>query len=130
MILVTVLYIIVCVLLIAVILIQQGKGAGLGILGGSSDTILGSNVGNAFTKTTSFFAILFILGALILSVLGSGERSAIDKADGNNQTIENPSQSTVPGIENLNELQAPTQADEPTQKAIDSLVPAAPATSE
>lgn len=81
MILVTVLYILVCILLVVVVLLQQGKGAGLGIIGGSSDTILGSNAGNVFTKTTSYLAILFIIGAIMLSVLGSGKRSAIDKEE-------------------------------------------------
>lgn len=90
MILVTVLYILVCILLVLVVLLQQGKGAGLGILGGSSSTILGSNAGNVFTKITSYLAIMFITGAIILSVLGSGKRSAID------QEVTTPSPNGVP----------------------------------
>ena len=91
MILVTVLYILVCVILVVIILLQHSKGAGMGILGGSSDTILGSAAGNILTKTTSFLAFLFILGALVMSVLSSGGRSKIESETGTP-----PSEGTAP----------------------------------
>ena len=41
------------VMLILAVLLQSNKGAGLGILGGSSDSLLGSTSGDVMTKITS-----------------------------------------------------------------------------
>ena len=115
MILSTILYILVCVLLVVIVLLQQGKGAGLGIIGGSSDTILGSNAGNVFTKTTSFLAFLFILGALTLSVLGSGERSTIDRETDKPATEETTLDGGIitPGTRTPGEIGTPSEDDSP-----------------
>ncbi len=117
MILVTVLYILVCVLLVLIVLLQQGRGTGLGIIGGSSDTILGSNAGNVFTKTTSLLAVLFILGALVLSVLGSGNRSAIDRETDKPATEETSptgQEAIAPNTGIPSEIGTPSEGDEQT----------------
>ena len=74
----TVIYVIICLFLVILVLLQQGKGAGMGIISGGSDTILGSNAGNIFTKATSWMAAFFILGALVLSILSSGKKTKLD----------------------------------------------------
>lgn len=78
MVIAAIFYTICCVLLVAVVLLQKGAGQGLGIIGGSSDTLLGAASGNILTKITTVFAIIFIVGALVLSVLSSGKKSIID----------------------------------------------------
>ena len=73
-----VLYILVCVGLIALVLLQRG-GNGLGALGGSSETILGSSSGNFATRTTTWFATLFFLFAVVISILSTAGISAFDR---------------------------------------------------
>jgi preprotein translocase subunit SecG len=54
-------HVIVCIALIVVVLLQQGKGADVGaVFGGSSQTMFGaSGAGNALTKTTWALAAAF-----------------------------------------------------------------------
>ncbi len=71
--LVTTLYIIVCFVLLLVILLQQGKGGDMASAfgGGSSQTAFGAR-GSAtvLSKATTIFAVLFMLGALALAIIG------------------------------------------------------------
>lgn len=82
----TVLHVTVCILLIVVILLQQGKGAEIGAVfgGGASSTVFGSRgAGNFFTRLTAAAAILFMVTSLSLSVIGAqsvGE-SLLDEED-------------------------------------------------
>ncbi len=76
----TVLHIIVCVFLIAVVLLQRGKGAEMGAVfgGGASSTVFGSRgAGNFLTLLTKICAAMFMLTSLSLSYLyteRAGER--------------------------------------------------------
>ena len=58
---VVVIHIVVCVSLVIVILLQQGKGAEVGaVFGGSSQTVFGaSGAGNVLTKVTWALAAMF-----------------------------------------------------------------------
>jgi preprotein translocase subunit SecG len=77
---VTVLHVIACVFLIAVVLLQRGKGAQIGAVfgGGAGSTIFGSRgAGNFLTKLTAGAAAVFMLTSLSLSyfgITGAGER--------------------------------------------------------
>ena len=106
MILMTAIYIIISVVLVGLVLLQQGKGAGMGILGGSSDTLLGSSAGNVLTRATSTFAVLFIVGALVLSILSSGSRAKIDKEVPQQQTEQTTEETPVQEEELKLELDA------------------------
>ncbi len=68
----TLLHVIVCMALIIIILLQAGKGAGMGAaFGGSSQTVFGSTGGATFlTKVTIAAAIIFGMTSLGLSFLG------------------------------------------------------------
>ncbi|HXV36198.1 MAG TPA: preprotein translocase subunit SecG [Myxococcota bacterium] len=76
----SVLHVIVCLFLIAVVLLQRGKGAEMGAVfgGGASATVFGSRgAGNFLTLLTKICAALFMLTSLSLSYLYSeraGER--------------------------------------------------------
>ena len=69
----TALHVIVCIFLVAVVLLQRGKGAEIGAVfgAGASSTVFGSRgAGNFLTKLTTGAAIVFMLTSLSLSYLG------------------------------------------------------------
>ena len=73
---ITVLHVIVCIFLVAVVLLQRGRGAQVGAVfgGGGGGTMFGSRgAGNFLTKLTTGAAIVFMLTSLSLSYLGLGE---------------------------------------------------------
>ena len=72
----TIIYIITCIFLISVVLLQGGKGGGLGAAFGSgvSQQIFGGvGAGNILTKMTTVFAILFMVLSAVLAYLSSPE---------------------------------------------------------
>jgi preprotein translocase subunit SecG len=70
---VVVIHILVCITLIGVVLLQQGKGADAGaVFGGSSQTLFGaSGAGNLLTKVTGVCAAIFFATSLILAYSSS-----------------------------------------------------------
>ena len=75
----TVIFVILCVLLIIIILLQSNKSAGMGILGGSSQSAFGSSTADVITKITSIMIAIFMLGSLGLAVLESSRSSSLEK---------------------------------------------------
>jgi preprotein translocase subunit SecG len=74
----TLLHIFVCVFLIIVVLLQAGKGGGMGIAfgGGGSQTVFGSSgAGNFLTKLTSATAFIFLITSLGLAHYSSQQDS-------------------------------------------------------
>jgi preprotein translocase subunit SecG len=70
----TVLHVLACLVLIAVVLLQRGKGAEMGAVfgGGASSTVFGSRgAGNFLTKLTTGCAVVFMLTSLSLSYIGT-----------------------------------------------------------
>lgn len=67
----TVVFVIVCVVLSIIVLMQEGKSAGLGAISGSADTYWGKNKGRSMegnlNKATKILAALFILLAILLN---------------------------------------------------------------
>ena len=65
-------FVIDCIALSAIILLQEGKSAGLGTIGGMADTYWGQNKGRsmegALVKSTKFLAVLFIVLAAVLNL--------------------------------------------------------------
>ena len=61
-----------CVALTAVVLLQEGKSAGLGSIAGAAESYWGQNKGRsmegALVKSTKFLAILFIVLAVALNL--------------------------------------------------------------
>ena len=68
----TILFVIVCVALTVIVLLQEGKSAGLGSISGVADTYWGKNKGRSMEgkleKGTKFIAILFIVLAIVLNI--------------------------------------------------------------
>ena len=70
----TVLHVIVCLFLILSVLLQAGKGGGMGIGFGSSgsQTVFGSGgAGNILTKATAVAATIFFANSLLLAYMSS-----------------------------------------------------------
>lgn len=70
---VTILHVLVCIFLVAVVLLQRGKGAQIGAVfgGGGGSTMFGARgAGNFLTKLTTGAAIVYMLTSLSLSYLG------------------------------------------------------------
>ena len=65
-------FIIDCIALTIIIIMQEGKAQGLGSIAGAADTYWGQNKGRsmegALVKSTKFLAILFIVLAAVLNL--------------------------------------------------------------
>jgi preprotein translocase subunit SecG len=71
--LVAALYVITCLVLMLVVLLQQGKGGDIANAfgGGTSQAAFGARSGaTVLSRATTICAVLFMLGALLLGVLG------------------------------------------------------------
>lgn len=68
----TIIFVIDCISLTVIVLLQEGKSAGLGTIAGAADTYWGQNKGRsmegALVKSTKFLAILFIVLAAVLNL--------------------------------------------------------------
>lgn len=70
-ILVVILHVIVCIFLIAVILLQAGRGQGLswGVFGGSPQSILGTKTASFLSRVTTGCAIVFLFSCIFLNII-------------------------------------------------------------
>lgn len=73
----TVMFVIICVLLILVILLQSDKSAGMGILGGAGQSTFGSSTADIITKATTAMVVFFMVGSLGLAILESKRGSSL-----------------------------------------------------
>ena len=68
----TVLFILVCLVLTVVVLLQEGKSQGLGAIAGAAESIYGKNRGKSMesglVKVTRVLAVMFILLAIVLNL--------------------------------------------------------------
>lgn len=68
----TVVFIIVCIALIAIVLLQEGKSAGLGAIAGGAESYWGKNKGRSMegtlVKVTKYLVAAFIVLAVILNI--------------------------------------------------------------
>ncbi len=68
----TIVFLIVCIGLICLVLLQEGKSAGLGTIGGAAESYWGKNKGRSMegtlVKITRVLAILFIVLAVVLNI--------------------------------------------------------------
>lgn len=79
--LVLTIHILLCLAIVGLVLLQQGKGASVGVsFGGGSNTLFGAaGAGNVLTKATTACAVLFMISSLVLIKMYAGagaERSA------------------------------------------------------
>lgn len=69
---VTVLYILICIALVIVIILQEGKSAGLGTISGAAETYWGKNKGRSMegglVRVTQILTGLFFVLSLLLNL--------------------------------------------------------------
>ena len=69
---ITVVFIIVCLALVVIVLMQEGKSAGLGSIGGAAETYWGKNKGRSMegrlVKLTTVLSVLFMVLAAVLNL--------------------------------------------------------------
>ena len=78
----TVIHIFVSIVLILSILLQSGKGGGMGAaMGGASAQVFGGRgAGTFLSKFTTFAAVVFMCTSLTLSMMGSDNKSVVKDA--------------------------------------------------
>lgn len=68
----TIIFIIICIALVVLVLMQEGKSAGLGAISGAAETYWGKNKGRSMegqmVKITKILAVSFFLLAVILNL--------------------------------------------------------------
>lgn len=68
----TIVFIIICIALVVLVLMQEGKNAGLGSLSGSTETYWSKNKGRSvegkLIKVTTGLAVAFIVLAAVLNI--------------------------------------------------------------
>ncbi|MFR3727255.1 preprotein translocase subunit SecG [Lacrimispora sp.] len=68
----SIIFVIICIALSAIILLQEGKSQGLGAIGGMADTYWGKNKGRSMEgnleKFTKYGAVLFFILSLVLNL--------------------------------------------------------------
>ena len=68
----TILFIIICIALVVLVLMQEGKSAGLGAVSGAAETYWGKNKGRSMegrlVKLTKILAVLFMGLAVVLNL--------------------------------------------------------------
>lgn len=68
----TVAFIIICIALMIIVLMQEGKSAGLGAISGAADTYWGKNKGRSMegvlVKATKVLVCLFFIIAAVLNI--------------------------------------------------------------
>ena len=69
---INILFILDCIALTVIVLMQEGKSAGLGAIAGAADTywgkIKGRSMEGALVKSTKFLAIAFIVISIVLNL--------------------------------------------------------------
>lgn len=69
----TIIFVLICIALTVIVLLQEGKSAGLGAISGMADTYWGKNKGRSMEgtleKITKFAAVAFLLLAIVLNLL-------------------------------------------------------------
>lgn len=67
-----IIFILICILLTALVLMQEGKQAGLGAISGAAETYWGKNKGRSMegklVKITKWLAIFFMLISILLNL--------------------------------------------------------------
>ena len=91
-------HIVACVSLIAIVLLQQGKGASMGAaFGGSSNTVFGSSGATPFLgKVTTIVAVVFMVTSLTLAFMSGPRLTATSVVDENMPVKEAPATPGTP----------------------------------
>ncbi len=127
--LVVIIHLVACVALIAIVLLQTGKGAEMGAaFGGASQTLFGGTGGSSFmSKLTTGAAVVFMITCLLLSYMyrpgASGGRSVMTDIPVEQAQPPAP----PPVVPEARPVQPETKAPAPQAPAASQKAPEAPA---
>jgi preprotein translocase subunit SecG len=114
-----VLHLVICMILIAVVLVQSGKGGGLagGAFGGSAQTVFGGRgATDFFTRATMILGVSFFITSLTLALMSSGRGGA-----------SGPGRSLIQQEAQRGASQAPATGAPPAAGTVPAPSPSAPA---
>jgi preprotein translocase subunit SecG len=97
--LVVTLYVITCLVLVLVILLQQGKGGDIANAfgGGASQAAFGARSGaTVLSRATTVGAIIFVVGAIVLGILGQRGPGSVLSGRGGPAPTPPPAGATLP----------------------------------
>jgi preprotein translocase subunit SecG len=112
----TIVHVTVSLFLIAVVLLQSGKGAEIGAaFGGSSQTLFGSRGAATFlSKMTTISAVAFMVTSFLLAIITTKGSSVVKKAPiTQEQKSVPPAAGTIPGVD-TKAVPMPLQQRKPT----------------
>ena len=117
-ILLMIIHILACLFLIAVVLLQSGKGAEIGAaFGGSSQTLFGSRGSASFlSKMTTVVAVVFMLTSLSLAVVTSKGSSVLKKIPAGTGTSIPAVPGPLQGVQPQPQSQQLPQPSQPVQQ--------------
>jgi preprotein translocase subunit SecG len=122
------LYVLACALLLLVVLLQQGKGGDIASAfgGGGSQTAFGARAGaTVLTKATAVLGVLFMVGAIGLSIIGRGGPGSLMRGVGGSQPQTNPLLPQPAGTQPAPAESGPEQA-RPEQSGPEGQAPGTP----
>jgi len=115
--LVATLYVLACFLLLLVVLLQQGKGGDIASAfgGGGSQTAFGARAGaTVLTKATAILGALFMVGAVVLGIMGRGGAGSLMRGVGAPQQQTQPqTPATAPAPASQPDASKPQQPGQP-----------------
>jgi preprotein translocase subunit SecG len=117
----TVLFLILAALLVILILLQSDKSAGMGILGGSSQSTFGSSTADIITKITGVMVGIFMLGSLGLAVaesyrVKSIEREFITSGSDKSEIVKDKTEAEKKQSTDTNNAKTPIEAGKENRK--------------
>jgi|SRR5688572_18653483 len=105
-------YVLVCLTLMLVVLLQQGKGGSMASAfggGGSTQAAFGARSGaTVLSRATTVCAVLFLVGALVLGIMGQRGPGSVVGGRAAPQTQQNPA--TSPAVPPQTPAPAPAPA--------------------
>jgi preprotein translocase subunit SecG len=120
-----ILYVIVCIFLILVVLLQQGKGADLAgaFGGGGSQTSFGPRgTTNIMHRLTTGFFVVFVLLSITLAILSGKRHSSVMEDVAAAEQAAEP-QVTEPAVTAPEQASDPTVVGESGSEAVDDTLP-------
>lgn len=110
---VTILHVIMCLILIAIVLLQTGKGASMGAaFGGASNTLFGAaGPANFLNKLTTVAAVVFMITSFTLAIVSSREKTDSKVLDATQTQQEQPIEEVATTPEPSTETVEPAPED-------------------
>ena len=107
--LILVVHVLACFFLVAVILLQAGRGGGLAeAFGGAAQSVLGTRGAAYLTRATTVFAVVFMLTSLTLAILSAQRgRSLMEAAATRAAAVKPPAAEEKTGTPATTEAPAP-----------------------